>query len=131
MKMTTKGKYALTTMCELAGAYGNGKKYLQSKDISSKYSMPQQYVEQILNKLKRSGLVKAIRGPNGGYLLSRSPEKITIGSVINATEGPVMLAQCVTSACCLSAGCKTKVFWGKLSNAIEGLLDKTTLADIC
>jgi Rrf2 family transcriptional regulator, cysteine metabolism repressor len=131
MKMSTKGKYALTTMSELAEAYKLGTKYLQSKDISYKHAMPQQYVEQILNKLKRAGLVKALRGRNGGYYLSRSPKTVTIGEIINATEGPVMLAQCVTKTCSLSSKCKTKNFWGKLSNAIEGLLDKTTLADIC
>lgn len=134
--MTTKGKYAVSTMCELAGSYVMGpNKYVRARDIASRYLMSELYVEQILNKLKRFGLIRAFRGPNGGYTLSREPKNIKIGEIIEATEGPVSLVQCVkkeeSGICRLSQKCKTKKFWSKLSSVIENVLNETTLADLC
>ena len=84
-------------MCELADAYvSNEKKYIQAKDISSRYLMPMQYVEQILNKLRKAGLIKAVRGPNGGYVLAKSPDNMRVGEIIEATEGPISLVDCVS-----------------------------------
>jgi len=136
MKMTTKGKYAVSTMCELAGAYSSGNgKYLRAKDIAESQFMSELYVEQILNRLKKAGLVKAVKGPKGGYSLSKSPKQIKIGEIIVATEGPISLVQCISKdesgKCSMSAKCKTKKFWSKLSRVIENVLDKTTLDDLC
>lgn len=135
MKMTTKGKYAVSTMCELAAEYAGNNGHLQAKAIAGRYFMPEQYVEQILNRLKKAGLIRSIRGPKGGYTLSREPKKIKVGEIIEATEGPISLVQCVSEnsdgKCSLSSQCKTKKFWSKLSRVIENVLDKTTLADIC
>lgn len=132
--MTTKGKYAVSIMCELSSAY-IGAKALQSKDIARTQFIPQMYVEQLLNKLKKAKLVKAIRGPGGGYFLTRPPKSIKIGEIIEATEGPISLASCVTKgaspACAMAPKCKTKKFWTDLSQVIENMLDKTTLADLC
>jgi Rrf2 family protein len=136
MKLTTKGKYAVSTMCELACAYSSdGGKYLQAKDIASRHFLSKLYVEQILNMLKRSKLVKAIRGPHGGYSLVRPPKKIKIGEILEATEGPISLVHCITKngsdICRLSLKCKTKKFWSKLNGVIQGVLDNTTLEDLC
>ena len=136
MRMTTKGKYAVSTMCELAESYVLGaNKFVRAKDIAVRYLMSELYVEQILNKLKKFGLIRAVRGPNGGYTLSREPKNIKIGEIIEATEGPVSLVQCVTKddngSCRLSQKCKTKKFWAKLSSVIENVLNETTLADLC
>jgi len=131
--MTTKGKYAVSTMCELAGSYKG--KYLQAKDIAKKHFLSESYAEQILNKLKRAGLIKAIRGPQGGYSLSKAPKCIKVGDILEATEGPISLVHCITKSgediCRLSSHCKTKKFWSKLNNVIQGVLDETTLADLC
>ena len=136
MKMTTKGKYAVSAMCELAGAYsGDHGKYLQAKDIASRHFLSGLYVEQILNKLKRSKLVKAVRGPQGGYILSRPPKKIRISEILIATEGPISIVSCVNGSkketCKLSSKCKTVKFWSKLNCAIQNVLDETTLDDLC
>jgi Rrf2 family cysteine metabolism transcriptional repressor len=136
MKMTTKGKYAVSTMCELAGAYsGDRGKYLQAKDIAGRHFLSEMYAEQILNMLKRSSLVKAVRGPQGGYILARPPRMIKIGEILEATEGPISLVQCITSdkkgICRLSLKCKTKKFWSKLNRVIQRVLDETTLDDLC
>ena len=80
-------------------------------------------------------MINTVRGPNGGYSLSRGPEDIKVGEVIEATEGPISLVSCVVkgrdSKCSLSPKCKTKKFWSKLGHVIENVLDKTTLADLC
>jgi len=131
--MTTKGKYAVSTMCELAGNYEG--KYLQAKDIAKRHLLSELYVEQILNKLKRAGLIKAIRGPQGGYILSKAPKYIKVGDILEATEGPISLVHCITKSgediCRLSQQCKTKKFWFRLNSVIQNVLDETTLADLC
>lgn len=136
MKMTTKGKYAVSAMCELAGTYfGDRGKYLQAKDIAGRHFLSEMYAEQILNMLKRSNLVKAVRGPQGGYSLARPPGKIKIGDILEATEGPISLVYCITKnkkdICKLSLKCKTKRFWSKLNRVIQCVLDETTLDDLC
>ena len=136
MKMTTKGKYAVSTMCELAGAYsGDEGKYLQAKDIARRHFLSELYVEQILNMLKRSSLVKAVRGPQGGYILTKPPKMIKIAEILEATEGPISLVQCITKTeketCRLSSKCKTKKFWSRLNGVIQKVLDETTLGDLC
>ena len=132
MKMTTKGKYAVAIMCELAGAGG---RYEHSKDIARKHFLSRMYVEQLLNKLKKAGLVKAHKGPGGGYSLARNSGKIRVGEVIVATEGPITLGECVANgvapACALASRCKTKKFWGDLKRAIDDLLNGTMLSDLC
>jgi Rrf2 family transcriptional regulator, cysteine metabolism repressor len=133
VKLTTKGKYAVSTMCELASNYG--KDVLQAKDIARRHMLSPLYVEQILNKLKRAGLIKATRGPKGGYSLSRSPKLIKISEILEVTEGPISLVSCVTkdggSFCGQSSQCKTKKFWSRLNGVIQNVLDDTKLADLC
>lgn len=133
MKMTTKGKYAVAIMCELA-AKGDTR-YLHSKEIAKKHFLSQMYVEQLLNKLKKAGLVKAHKGPGGGYYLSRDSRQIRVGDVIVATEGPISLGECVANgvapACALASRCKTKKFWGELKKAVDDLLNGTMLSDLC
>jgi Rrf2 family protein len=136
MKMTTKGKYAVSIMCELADSYsGNSAKFLQAKDISKKHFLSVLYAEQILNRLKKAGLIKAYRGPSGGYRLTKHPEEIKVGQIIEASEGPISLVECVTEnsggKCKMTGKCKTKKFWFNLNRVIENLLDNTSLADIC
>ncbi len=134
--MTTKGKYAVSTMCELACSYSkSGGTYLQAKDIAARHVLSALYVEQILNKLKKKGLIKAVRGPQGGYILSRDPKNIKISEILEATEGPISLGECATISsdhvCRLSGKCKTKKFWSKLDSVIRNVLEKTTLSDLC
>jgi len=134
--MTTKGKYAVSAMCELAVAYsGDCGKYRQAKDIARKHFLSELYIEQILNKLKRSKLVKAVRGPQGGYILSRPPKKIRISEILEATEGPLSIVSCANGneggTCKLSSKCKTMKFWSKLNGVIQNVLDETTLEDLC
>jgi len=88
-----------------------------------------------LNMLKRSNLVKAVRGPQGGYLLAKPPKMIKIAEILEATEGHISLVQCITKTeketCRLSSKCKTKKFWSRLNDVIQKVLDETTLGDLC
>ncbi len=132
--MTTKGKYAVSVMCGLAGAYAS-ESTLRAKDIASGFNLSLLYVEQILNKLKRARLINAVKGPKGGYSLSRDPKSIKIGEVIEATEGPISIVRCIDKyhrgSCRLSQQCKTRKFWSDLSGVIEEKLSSTTVADLC
>jgi len=131
MKLSTKGRYAVSAMFCLA-AYGEDKA-MHAVDIATKEGIPLPYLEQLLLKLKKARLVKSLRGPGGGYLLARRPAKISIGDVIRAADGPVALAECVprAGACPRSGCCSTRSLWGELSTKISNLLDSTSLVDLC
>jgi Rrf2 family protein len=135
MKLNTKVRYAVSAMCDLAINY-DPEKPIQVKDIASRQNLSVMYIEQLFNKLKRSRLIKAVRGPRGGYLLADTPSKIRISDIFRVVEGPIALVGCVDrgaskTSCFMSSKCSAKPLWAKLSLLIEGLLDSTTLADLC
>lgn len=86
MKISTKGRYGLTMMMELANHYGEGP--LSLKSIADKHKLSEHYLEQLIAPLRNSGLVKSIRGAYGGYILSKAPKEITAGDIIRVLEGP-------------------------------------------
>ena len=131
MKLSTKGRYAVTAMFDLA-SHGNGEP-ITAAEISNRQSISLFYLEQLLLKLRRAGLIKTVGGPAGGYILAAKPSKISIGDIIRATEGPIALADCVpiASACVKSGCCSTRSLWEKLSSKVSKVLDATTLADLC
>ena len=135
MRLNTKVRYAVSAMCDLALNY-DPHKPVQVKDTAARQNLSIMYIEQLFNKLKRAKLIKAIRGPKGGYLLADKPSKIRIGDIFRVVEGPIALVGCIDkgasrTACIMSSKCSTKPLWTKLSNLIEGVLDSTTLADLC
>lgn len=135
MRLNTKVRYAVSAMCDLATNYDPDKP-VQVKDIAFRQSLSVMYIEQLFNKLKKSKLIRAVRGPHGGYMLAEKPSKISIGDIFRVVEGPIALVGCVDrgaskTSCIMSSKCSTKPLWAKLSLLIEGLLDSTTLADLC
>lgn len=106
-------------------------------DISKKEGISVQYLEQLLNKLRHEGLIESVRGPKGGYTLSRNADKITVADIVKALEGEICLSHCVSSAKSPGANCKKtrscvpKLVWLKLSNAINDCLESMTLEDLC
>ena len=94
--------------------------------------MPEDYLEQLLGNLRRAGLVNTVRGAQGGYRLAAPPEDITVGDIIDATEGPLSLSECLSDeGCCQRSGqCRTRRVWEYLSNSINGLLQSITLRDM-
>ncbi len=129
MKLSTRGKYGLYAMFYLATQAGNGPQPLKS---IAETGVPEQYLEQLLGNLRRAGLVTTVRGVQGGYQLARDPAQITVGDIIDATEGPVSLSECLhdSEACQKSCGCPTRMVWSRLTDQINGLLQSITLKDM-
>ncbi len=135
MKLTSKVRYAVIAMCDLAVNYDPDRP-VQVKDIALRQHISVLYIEQLFNKLKRAKLIRSIRGPRGGYVLADKPSKIKIGDIFRVVEGRIALVGCVDRgdarvSCAMSGHCSTKPLWAKLSRLIENVLDSTTLADLC
>ena len=131
MKLSTKGKYGLYAMIFLARRHGEGP---QSLKAFGELNLPEAYLEQLLGSLRRAGLVNTVRGTQGGYLLSREPEKITVKEILEAMEGPLRFAECVSDTeqppCANSESCPARGVWEYLTGEVNALLDRITLAQI-
>lgn len=129
MKLSTKGKYGLYAMFNLAQHAGDGPRPLKAV---AEIGVPEDYLEQLLGNLRRAGLVTTVRGAQGGYLLAKEPQEITVGDIIDATEGPLALSECISDeGCCHRSGqCRTRRVWEYLSNSINDVLQSITLKDM-
>lgn len=130
MIISTKGRYGLRAMFELAKAWGQ--EPLSLKHIAEAQGLPEPYLEQIFPALKKAGLVKAKRGAGGGYGLAAPPETISVGCVLVALEGELAPAECVGgNASCESAGCcTTHIIWQRIYDGISGVIHGITLGDM-
>ena len=130
MKLTTKSRYGMNAMYELVTRYGQGPVPL--KLIAEKQNIPEAFLEQLMNQLRKAELVSSIRGAQGGYTLSRKPEEISVGEVLYALEGSMAPVDCLTDADspCKNGGCAGRVLWGKIYAAIKDLVDHMTLAEL-
>ena len=131
MKISTKGRYGLRALIDLAecGADSNP---VYLSDIAKRQGLSEKYLEHIFSTLHKSGFVKALRGRKGGYLLNRKPEEITLDQVIATLEGPCSLVDCVSDeqACDQIDTCVTRDVWKVLGNKIEEVLNGYTLASL-
>ncbi|MGG5254938.1 cysteine metabolism transcriptional regulator CymR [Neobacillus sp. SM06] len=123
MKISTKGRYGLTIMIELAKNYGEGP--LSLKAIAQANDLSEHYLEQLISPLRNAGLVKSIRGAYGGYILSKLPSQITAGDVIRILEGPITPVEGIED----EEPAKREL-WIRIRDAIKGVLDTTTLEDL-
>lgn len=131
MKLSTRSKYGLNAMFELAQKYGQ--KPASVKEISESQQIPEAYLEQLFMPLKKAGLITSSRGAQGGYMLSDEPGTISIGSIIRALEGPISLADCVEDegGCCeRGSTCPGKIIWDKINKSINCVIDSLSLQDI-
>ncbi|KAF5053539.1 HTH-type transcriptional regulator CymR [anaerobic digester metagenome] len=131
MKISTKGRYALRLMVDLAVAESDG--FVALKDIAERQKIWAKYMEQIIALLKNARLVSSVRGPRGGYRLSKSPSAYTVGEILRLTEGNLAPVTCVGSDpvdCERCDGCATVELWRKLDAAISQVVDNMTLADL-
>lgn len=128
MKLSSKGRYGLKAMCELAAHYGEGA--LSLPQIATSTGLSEKYLEQLLTALRKDGLVKASRGASGGYYLTAPPDEITVGSVLRCLENGLKIVDCIDGECCNAAGCSTRGVWEKLYRAINECLDGMTLAKL-
>jgi Rrf2 family protein len=133
MNISTRGRYGLRALLEIAEHCP--KEPINIRTISQKQKISSTYLEQILYRLRKAGLVKSVRGAKGGYVLSRDREKITVAEVIDALDGPISIAYCDfprlrEKSCTNPESCVSRVLWKKLEDYIEGILSKITLADL-
>ncbi|MBQ8946376.1 MAG: Rrf2 family transcriptional regulator [Lachnospiraceae bacterium] len=131
MKVSTKGRYALRLMLDLA-IYNTGDP-VALKDIARRQDISEKYLEQIISMLGKAGLVQAIRGSQGGYLLRRDPAEYTVGDILRVTEGDLSLVECISPngvECDREANCVTVRVWEKLTDAINQTADSISLADL-
>ena len=131
MKLSTKGRYAVMAMADL-GKMDTGKPVALA-DVAERQEISLSYLEQLFGKLRRAGLVKSVRGPGGGYLLSREAGEIRISDVITAVDEPMEATRCTSTGGCHSdkARCLTHDLWQALSYQIHLYLSSVTLADVC
>lgn len=129
MKLSTKGKYGLYAMFYLAQHEGCGPQPLKAV---AEIGVPEDYLEQLLGNLRRAGLVNTVRGAQGGYRLAKDPQEITVGDIIDATEGPLSISDCLNDeGCCQRSGqCRTRRVWEYLSTSINDVLQSITLRDM-
>ncbi len=131
MKFSTRGRYALRVMIDLA-INANGD-YIRLKDISKRQSITIKYLEQIMPLLTKAGYVDSLRGNSGGYKLSMKPEQYCVGDILRVTEGSLAPIPCLEDEpvdCPRAAECTTLPFWTGLYSAIEQYVDGHTLADL-
>lgn len=131
MKISTKGRYALRLMLDLA--LNNSGEPIQIKDISSRQDISNKYLEQIVSALNKAGMVRSIRGPQGGYMLAKKPEDYTVGDILRVMEGSMAPVSCLEfeeNTCPRESTCATLMVWKRLDEAIKGVIDGITLADL-
>lgn len=130
LKLSTKGQYGVRAMFEIAKGYPDTPTTI--KAISERQEVSVAYLEQILNTLRHAGLITSIKGPGGGYLLSRNPAQVSIGEVLMALEGPVAITSCLDpqEGCHRVDHCVTHLLWRSLGEKIEGFLGTISLDDL-
>ncbi|MBI5631887.1 MAG: Rrf2 family transcriptional regulator [Nitrospirae bacterium] len=130
LRLSTKGQYGVRAMYEIARAGSVGP--VTIKQISERQAVSVSYLEQILNILRKSGIIQSVKGPGGGYILSRGPEKISIGEILRELEGPVAITSCLDPAegCIRVDSCVTHLLWKSLGENIERFLDGMSLKDL-
>lgn len=131
LRLSRKGEYGVRAMFELAKNYDKGP--LTIKEIARRQDVSIAYLEQLLNILRKSKLIKSQKGPGGGYVINKKPDEISVGMILNSLEGPVAIAQCLdpkTKGCKRIEGCVSRMLWKSLGEKIEDFLDTIKLNDL-
>lgn len=130
MKISTRGRYALRLMLDIA--LTGEEAPVSLRDVSQRQDISDKYLEQIITPLSRAGLVRSVRGAGGGYLLTRSPENYTVGEILRVLEGSLAPVSCAEDkACCGRVeACVTVEVWEQIMAAVSGVVDHITLADL-
>jgi len=134
VNVTTRGQYGVKAMFELALRHGEGAVPL--REVAERQNLPENYLEQLMAPLRKAGLVRSVRGAQGGYLLARDPAEITIGDVLRVLEGPIAPVDCAADdpeakACCPDGDdCTVRGVWVQIRDAVNQAVDSITLADL-
>lgn len=130
MKLSTKSRYSLRAMLYLALNQRTG--VVMAREIAERQNLPETYLEQLMLALRKAGLVSAIRGAHGGYMLARKPEEITLAQIVVALEGSLSIADCcdVPNCCMDPVTCALKDVFDEVNGKLYGAFDGLTLADL-
>lgn len=130
MKLSTRGRYGIHAMYDLAVHSGDGPQSI--KLIAERQGIPEAYLEQLIAVLRREGLVISNRGAQGGYRLSREPREITVGDVLRALEGGLNLVDCLLEedSCGKTCDCPSRLVWMKLRDGLNSIVDGISLQDM-
>ena len=131
MLISTKGRYALRVMIDLAEHQSD--EFISLKGIAQRQEISEKYLESIIRMLVKARVVESLRGKGGGYRLRKSPDQYTVGSILRLTEGSLATVACLEEgapACPRMAECRTYPLWYKLDGMISEYLDSVTLADL-
>ena len=135
IRVSTRGRYALRAMVDLAQHAGNGP--VSRQEIAERQEISADYLAQLFRHLQSAGLVKGVKGPGGGYRLGRDAAHIRAGDIVRAAEGPVAVVHCALPcpdqgpSCSRLAHCTTHQLWKQVSEALTAVLDSVTLKDLC
>ena len=131
MKVSTRGRYALRLMLDLA-VYNTGEP-ISLKDVARRQQISEKYLEQIISLLNKAGFVRSVRGAQGGYMLKRDPAEYTVGMILRLTEGDLAPVSCVGTdgmECERRQECVTVRVWERINDAVTEVVDGITLADM-
>lgn len=132
MKLSTRGRYGLRAMIDMA--MSDDELPIATRAIAEREGLSERYLEQLMVPLKRAGLIKSVRGSQGGYVLAKNPEDVTAGDIVRILEGPIAPVECVSEInpeiCSRSDYCVTRTLWSKVRDSIAQVLDSYTLADL-
>lgn len=129
MKLSTKGRYGVKAMVDLAIHYGETP--VSIKNISERQNISEYYLEQLFAPLRKADLIKSVRGAQGGYVLNKEPKDISVADIIRVLEGPIEISECIEGMSCSNIDCcATRLLWEKIKRSIDSVMESTTLEDI-
>jgi Rrf2 family transcriptional regulator, cysteine metabolism repressor len=129
MKLSTKGRYGIKAMVDLAIHYGV--EPISIKSISERQNISEYYLEQLFAPLRKANIIKSVRGAQGGYVLNREPKDITTAEIMEVLEGPVEISDCLDENTCSNIDCcATRGLWARIKESIDSVLESTTLQDL-
>lgn len=130
MRISMRADYGVRALTDLAAHYGQGP--IQSAEVAGRMFIPPVYLDQVFSALRKAGLVRSTRGPQGGHELARAPETISMVDVVTALEGPFALLECLDdpSACELTDVCSQRPVWRRLRSAIQEALGAVALSEL-
>lgn len=131
MRLTAKSEYGVLAAIDLACAYGHGP--VSAREIAERRHIPARFLEQLFVSLRRAGVVNAVRGAKGGFVLSRDPSEVTVLDVVEALEGPLSASVCDTERgeiCGQAGACAAAPVWARATEALRGVFASTTVGQL-
>lgn len=129
MKLSTKTRYGVKAMLDLA--YNSSKNPVSIRSIAERQKISESYLEQLFSLLRKAELVKSIRGAQGGYVLAKRPEEITVFDIMNVLEGPVEISDCLDkNECDNTEFCASRLLWRRIKESIDEVTEAISLQDM-